>query len=60
VPWGVAEDVAEDLDPGMLYRNTPLRRLGGMGIDAGTVARIIQARAAGAGFDPRNRCHGAP
>jgi hypothetical protein len=27
--------------PGSLYRNTPLPRLGGMAIDAGTVARII-------------------
>ena len=32
--------VAEDLDPGSLYRNTPLPRLGGIAIDAGTVARI--------------------
>jgi len=34
-------------------RSTPLPRVGTMAIDAGTVARIIQARAAGAGFDPR-------
>jgi hypothetical protein len=33
-------------------RNTPLPRLGSMAIDAGTVARIIQARAAAGGFDP--------
>ena len=33
-------------------RNTPLPRVGTMAIDAGTVARIIQARAASAGFDP--------
>jgi integrase len=33
-------------------RNTPLPRIGNMAIDAGTVARIIQARAAIAGFDP--------
>ena len=33
-------------------RNTPLPRVGTMSIDAGTVARIIQARAASAGFDP--------
>ncbi|MGD0106535.1 MAG: hypothetical protein ABSC06_21215 [Rhodopila sp.] len=55
VPWGVAEDLV----PGILYRNIPpLPRLGGMPIDAG--ARIIRARAAGAGFDPCNRYHGAP
>ena len=33
-------------------RNTPLPRVGAMAIDAGTVARIIQTRAARAGFDP--------
>jgi hypothetical protein len=33
--------------------NTPLPRVGSMAIDAGTVARIIQARAARAGFDAR-------
>jgi hypothetical protein len=33
-------------------RNTPLPRVGAMAIDAGTVARIIQSRAARAGFDP--------
>jgi site-specific recombinase XerC len=33
--------------------NTPLPRVGTMAIDAGTVARIIQARAARAGFDAR-------
>jgi hypothetical protein len=32
--------------------NTPLPRVGAMAIDAGTVARIIQSRAARAGFDP--------
>ncbi len=37
---------------GRTGRNTPLPRLGRMPIDAGTVARIIQARAASAGFDP--------
>jgi hypothetical protein len=31
----------------------PLPRVGAMAIDARTVARIIQARAAGAGFDAR-------
>jgi hypothetical protein len=34
-------------------RNTPLPRVGAMAIDAGTVARIIQTRAARAGFDPK-------
>jgi integrase len=34
-------------------RNTPLPRVGSMAIDAGTVARIIQARAARAGFDAK-------
>jgi hypothetical protein len=33
--------------------NTPLPRVGTMAIDAGTVARIIQARAARAGFDAK-------
>jgi hypothetical protein len=33
--------------------NTPLPRVGAMAIDAGTVARIIQARAARAGFDAK-------
>ena len=33
-------------------RNTPLPRVGAVAIDAGTVARIIQTRAARAGFDP--------
>jgi len=33
-------------------RNTPLPRIGRAAIDAGTVARIIQVRAASAGFDP--------
>ena len=33
-------------------RNTPLPRVGRAAIDAGTVARIVQARAAAAGFDP--------
>jgi len=32
--------------------NTPLPRVGSAAIDAGTVARIVQARAANAGFDP--------
>jgi hypothetical protein len=31
-------------------RNTPLPRVGRAAIDAGTVARIIQARVASAGF----------
>jgi hypothetical protein len=33
-------------------QNTPLPRVGTLAIDAGTVARIIQTRAARAGFDP--------
>ena len=33
-------------------RNTPLPRVGRTAIDPGTVARIVQARAAAAGFDP--------
>jgi hypothetical protein len=33
--------------------NTPLPRVGSMAIDTGTVARIIQARAAQAGFDAK-------
>jgi site-specific recombinase XerC len=33
--------------------NTPLPRVGSLAIDAGTVARIIQARAARAGFDAK-------
>jgi hypothetical protein len=33
-------------------RNTPLPRVGAMAIDAGTVARLFQSRAARAGFDP--------
>ena len=32
--------------------NSPLPRVGYAAIDAGTVARIVQARAAKAGFDP--------
>ena len=58
--WQLAADITE----GPLFRriwtpprgrsghNTPLPRIGNMAIDAGTVARIIQARAASAGFDP--------
>jgi hypothetical protein len=34
-------------------RNTPLPRIGRAAIDAGTVARIVQLRAAVAGFDPK-------
>jgi site-specific recombinase XerC len=37
---------------GRTGRNTPLPRVGATAIDAGTVARIVQARAAAAGFDP--------
>ncbi|HKM62021.1 MAG TPA: hypothetical protein VJY39_05975 [Acidisphaera sp.] len=33
-------------------RNTPLPQVGSAAIDASTVARIVQARAAKAGFDP--------
>jgi hypothetical protein len=37
---------------GRTGHNTPLPRVGANAIDAGTVARIVQARAAAAGFDP--------
>jgi integrase len=37
---------------GRTGRNTPLPRVGATAIDAGTVARVVQARAAAAGFDP--------
>jgi hypothetical protein len=37
---------------GRTGQNTPLSRGGYAAIDAGTVARIVQARAKAAGFDP--------
>ena len=58
--WQLAAGIAEGpvfrriwIPPrGRTGQNTPLPRVGSAAIDAGTVARIVQARAASAGFDP--------